>query len=88
MVLKSYMAQSGAHREAGVALLTELMAAALTDAVLGDNATPFPGAADGPRQKNAGFFAVDHDVTRNGLLESSVFTFRKPCDHRKGVYSG
>lgn len=72
MGLKSYMAQSGAHMEAGVALLTELMAAALTDAVLGDNATPFSGALDGPCQKNARFFAIDHDVTTNGLLESSV----------------
>ena len=66
------MAPSGGYKGVGVALLTELMAAALTGATLGINASPFSGTAGGPPKTGQFFIAIDPGATANGLFESGV----------------
>ncbi|UWQ25732.1 Ldh family oxidoreductase [Leisingera aquaemixtae] len=71
--LKGSMAPSGGYKGVGVALLTEIMAAALTGATLGINASPFSGTAGGPPKTGQMFIAIDpaatsHDTFRAGMV--------------------
>ncbi|WP_271949976.1 Ldh family oxidoreductase [Ruegeria faecimaris] len=61
--LKGSMAPSGGYKGVGVALLTEVMAAALTGATLGINASPFSGTAGGPPKTGQFFIAIDPVAT-------------------------
>lgn len=61
--LKGSMAPSGGYKGVGVALLTEIMAAALTGATLGVNASPFSGTAGGPPKTGQFFVAIDPNAT-------------------------
>ncbi|MBY6139144.1 Ldh family oxidoreductase [Leisingera daeponensis] len=63
--LKGSMAPSGGYKGVGVALLTEIMAAALTGATLGINASPFSGTAGGPPKTGQMFIAIDPAATSN-----------------------
>jgi (2R)-3-sulfolactate dehydrogenase (NADP+) len=57
--LKGSMAPSGGYKGVGVALLVEVMAAALSGAVLGKDAAPFSGTAGGPPRTGQCFIAID-----------------------------
>ncbi|WP_171211954.1 Ldh family oxidoreductase [Ruegeria sp. HKCCA5426] len=70
--LKGSMAPSGGYKGVGVALLTEIMAAALTGATLGLNASPFSGTAGGPPKTGQFFIAVDPSATSDGAFASSI----------------
>ncbi|MBU2942596.1 Ldh family oxidoreductase [Shimia thalassica] len=64
--LKGSMAPSGGYKGVGIALLTEIMAAAMTGATLGINASPFSGTAGGPPRTGQFFMAIDPGVTSGG----------------------
>jgi len=64
--LKGSMAPSGGYKGIGIALLVEIMAAALSGATLGIHASPFSGTAGGPPKTGQFFFAIDPDATSNG----------------------
>lgn len=72
--LKGSMAPSGGYKGVGVALMTEIMAAALTGATLGIHASPFSGTAGGPPRTGQFFVAIDASATagvgfRHGLVD-------------------
>lgn len=64
--LKGSMAPSGGYKGVGVALLVEVMAAALSGATLGIHAAPFSGTAGGPPKTGQCFIAIDPGTTSGG----------------------
>ncbi|UWQ29686.1 Ldh family oxidoreductase [Leisingera sp. M523] len=70
--LKGSMAPSGGYKGVSVALLTEIMAAALTGATLGINASPFSGTAGGPPKTGQMFIAIDPVATSNDSFRSGM----------------
>ena len=61
------MAPSGGYKGAGVALLTEVFAAAMTGANLGIQASPFSGTEGGPPGTGQFFLALDPDAFGGAL---------------------
>lgn len=57
--LKGSMVPSGGYKGVGVGLMVEVMAAALSGAVLGINASPFAGTAGGPPNTGQLFIAIN-----------------------------
>ncbi|MBB5516183.1 (2R)-3-sulfolactate dehydrogenase (NADP+) [Rubricella aquisinus] len=57
--LKGSMAPSGGYKGVGVALMVEVLAAALSGAHLGIQASPFSGTAGGPPRTGQFFLAID-----------------------------
>ena len=70
--LKGSMAPSGGYKGVGVALLVELMAAALTGATLGRSASPFSGTAGGPPKTGQMFIAIDPGATSGGAFADRI----------------
>lgn len=70
--LKGSMAPSGGYKGVGVALLTEVMAAALTGATLGVHASPFSGTAGGPPKTGQMFIAIDPKATAGDAFASGI----------------
>jgi (2R)-3-sulfolactate dehydrogenase (NADP+) len=64
--LKGSMAPSGGYKGVGVALLVEVMAAALSGATLGIHAAPFSGTKGGPPKTGQCFIAIDPGTTSGG----------------------
>ena len=59
VALKGSMAPSGGYKGFGIGLLVEVMAAALSGATLGIDASPFSGTAGGPPKTGQCFLAFD-----------------------------
>jgi (2R)-3-sulfolactate dehydrogenase (NADP+) len=57
--LQGSMAPSGGYKGVGIALITEVLAAALSGATLGIHAAPFSGTAGGPPKTGQFFLAID-----------------------------
>ncbi|NOD78242.1 MULTISPECIES: Ldh family oxidoreductase [unclassified Ruegeria] len=70
--LKGSMAPSGGYKGVGVALMVELMAAAMTGASLGINASPFSGTVGGPPKTGQFFIAIDPSATASSGFETGV----------------
>ncbi|TCL09897.1 (2R)-3-sulfolactate dehydrogenase (NADP+) [Shimia isoporae] len=70
--LKGSMAPSGGYKGVGAAVLVELMAAAMTGATLGIDASPFAGTAGGPPKTGQFFLAIDPAVTSGGGYAANV----------------
>ncbi|WP_170476042.1 Ldh family oxidoreductase [Ruegeria arenilitoris] len=70
--LKGSMAPSGGYKGVGIALLTEVMAAALTGATLGIHASPFSGTAGGPPKTGQFFIAIDPSATSDDLFSTAI----------------
>jgi len=66
--LKGSMAPSGGYKGVGVGLLVELLAAAMTGATLGIDASPFSGTAGGPPGTGQCFIAIDPAATSGGAF--------------------
>ena len=64
--LKGSMAPSGGYKGVGVALMVEVMAAALSGATLGIHAAPFSGTAGGPPKTGQCFIAIDPGTPSGG----------------------
>ena len=61
--LKGSMAPSGGYKGVGVALMVEMLAAALSGATLGIHASPFSGTAGGPPKTGQFFLVIDPTAT-------------------------
>lgn len=72
VALKGTMIPSGGYKGFGVALMVELMAAALTGATLGIEASPFSGPAGGPPKTGQFFIAIDPKAASNGAFNERV----------------
>lgn len=70
--LKGSMAPSGGYKGVGVAILTEVMAAALTGATLGVHASPFSGTAGGPPKTGQMFIAIDPNATAGDAFSTGI----------------
>ncbi|MEO1564107.1 MAG: Ldh family oxidoreductase [Pseudomonadota bacterium] len=70
--LKGSMAPAGGYKGVGVALLTEIMAAALAGATLGSVASPFSGTAGGPPKTGQAFVAIDPGAASGGAFDDTV----------------
>jgi (2R)-3-sulfolactate dehydrogenase (NADP+) len=66
--LAGSMAPAGGYKGAGLALMTELMAAALTGASLGTEASPFSGPRGGPPRTGQFFLALDPEASSGGAF--------------------
>lgn len=95
--LKGSMAPSGGYKGIGISLLVEVMAAALTGATLGKDASPFSGPRGGPPKTGQFFIAVDPLATSGGTFASRVQDLanavhedgaRLPGDGRSGKSKG
>ena len=64
--LTGSMAPSGGYKGVGVALLVEMLAAAMSGATLGIHASPFSGTKGGPPRTGQFFLAIDPDATSDG----------------------
>ncbi|MDV4143578.1 Ldh family oxidoreductase [Shimia sp. FJ5] len=84
--LKGSMAPSGGYKGVGIALLTELMAAAMTGATLGINASPFSGTMGGPPKTGQFFVAVDPGVTSGGAFGDRLAALAAAIHAQEGAH--
>ncbi|MEM1079302.1 MAG: Ldh family oxidoreductase [Pseudomonadota bacterium] len=70
--LKGSMAPSGGYKGVGIALLVEIMAAALAGGQLGIDAAPFSGTAGGPPKTGQFFIAIDPAGTSGDLFGTRI----------------
>ena len=70
--LKGSMAPSGGYKGVGVAMLVEVMAAALSGGQLGIDASPFSGPVGGPPRTGQFFIAIDPQVTSDGAFATRM----------------
>lgn len=70
--LKGSMAPSGGYKGVGIGLMVELMAAAMTGANLGKDASAFSGNAGGPPRTGQFFIAIDPGASSHGAFDGAV----------------
>ena len=85
IALKGSMAPAGGYKGVGVALLVELMAAAMTGATLGMDASPFSGTKGGPPKTGQFFLAIDPSATSGGLYAERVSALVEEMHGQPGV---
>lgn len=83
--LKGSMAPSGGYKGVGIALITELMAAAMTGATLGINASPFSGPVGGPPKTGQFFVAIDPAATSDGEFAARVASLVEAVASQEGA---
>jgi len=79
------MAPTGGYKGVGVALMVEIMAAAMTGATLGVDASPFSGTKGGPPKTGQFFLAVDPGATSGGLFAERLATLVEEMHDQPGV---
>ncbi|WP_299377700.1 Ldh family oxidoreductase, partial [uncultured Kiloniella sp.] len=72
VALKGTMIPSGSYKGFGTALMVELMAAAMTGATLGIDASPFSGPVGGPPKTGQFFIAIDPELSSGGVFSQRV----------------
>lgn len=70
--LKGTMVPSGGYKGVGIALMVEMMAAAMAGATLGKDASPFSGPVGGPPKTGQFFIAIDPNATSGGDFASRM----------------
>lgn len=70
--LKGSMVPSGGYKGVGIALMVEMMAAAMTGASLGTEASPFSGPVGGPPKTGQFFIAIDPVATSAGSFAERI----------------
>ncbi|WP_170333563.1 Ldh family oxidoreductase [Ruegeria arenilitoris] len=84
--LKGSMAPSGGYKGVGVALLTEVLAAALTGATLGIHASPFSGTAGGPPKTGQFFIAIDVSATADDAFSTRIADLVEAIRYQDGAH--
>lgn len=84
--LTGSMAPSGGYKGVGVALLTEVMAAALTGATLGIHASPFSGTAGGPPRTGQFFIAIDPKATGGSAFAGNIAQLVEAIRFQEGAH--
>ena len=85
IALKGSMAPSGGYKGVGVALMVEIMAAAMTGATLGVNASPFSGTKGGPPRTGQFFLAISPEATSGGLFAERLGALVEELRDQPGV---
>lgn len=83
--LKGSMAPAGGYKGVGVALLVEVMAAAMTGATLGIKASPFSGTQGGPPRTGQLFIAIDPTATAGGQFADRIIVLTDAMRSQPGV---
>jgi (2R)-3-sulfolactate dehydrogenase (NADP+) len=84
--LKGSMAPSGGYKGVGIALLTEVLAAALTGATLGINASPFSGTAGGPPKTGQCFIAIDPSAMGGDAYTANIVALIEAIHAQDGAH--
>jgi len=85
IALKGSMAPAGGYKGVGVALMVEMMAAAMTGATLGIDASPFSGTKGGPPKTGQFFLAIDPKATSSGLFADRLARLVEEMHSQPGV---
>ena len=85
IALKGSMAPSGGYKGVGVALMVEIMAAAMTGATLGVNASAFSGTKGGPPKTGQFFLAIAPEATSGGLFAERLGALVEELRDQPGV---
>ena len=78
--LKGSMAPSGGYKGFGIGLLVEVMAAALSGATLGIDASPFSGTEGGPPRTGQCFLALSPDAFSKGTFNDRIHALTRAID--------
>jgi len=84
--LKGSMAPTGGYKGVGVALLVETMAAAMSGATLGIDASPFSGTKGGPPKTGQFFMAMDPEAFSGGAFSARVDALVGAFNEQPGVH--
>ncbi len=85
IALKGSMAPSGGYKGVGVALMVEIMAAAMTGATLGVDASPFSGVKGGPPKTGQFFLAINPEAASAGLFHDRLSALVEEMREQPGV---
>ena len=85
IALKGSMAPAGGYKGVGVALMVEMMAAAMTGATLGLDTSPFSGTKGGPPKTGQFFLAIDPTATSSGLFADRLSRLVEEMHSQPGV---
>lgn len=83
--LKGSMVPIGDYKGVGIGLLVEVMAAVLSGAVLGLNASPFSGTAGGPPNTGQLFIAINPDKLSGQQFYASMETLLNSIREQEGA---
>ena len=83
--LKGSMAPSGGYKGVGSAIIVELMAAVLSGATLGKDASPFAGTVGGPPKTGQFFIAIDPGATSAGGFGTNLASLVKAFHDQEGA---
>ena len=84
--LKGSMAPSGGYKGVGVALMVEIMAAALTGSHLGIQASPFSGTIGGPPRTGQFFMAIDPKASSDGAFGTRLSALVQAISSQDGSH--
>lgn len=85
LALKGSMSPAGGYKGVGVALMVEIMAAAMSGATLGINASPFSGTAGGPPKTGQFFLAVEPSLTSGNRFADLLAALVEEMHDQPGV---
>lgn len=84
--LKGSMAPSGGYKGVGVALMVEMMAAALSGGQLGIHASPFSGPVGGPPRTGQFFIAIDPNATPGDVFGARMSDLVQAIRSQEGAH--
>ena len=80
------MAPSGGYKGVGVGLMVEIMAAAMTGATLGIDASPFSGTKGGPPKTGQFFIAIDPMASSGGGFAKRISALVQAIHNQDGAH--
>ena len=84
--LKGTMVPSGGYKGVSSALLVEIMAACLSGATLGVDASPFSGTAGGPPRTGQYFIALQPDTSSGGFFAQRLASLVAALGREEGTH--
>ena len=85
VALKGSMAPSGGYKGFGTGLLVEVMAAALSGAMLGIQASPFSGTVGGPPKTGQCFLAIDPNAYSGPAFNEKITSLTEAINSQEGA---
>ena len=85
VALKGSMAPSGGYKGFGTGLLVEVMAAALSGAMLGIQASPFSGTVGGPPKTGQCFLALDPSAYSGPAFNERITALSEAINSQEGA---
>ena len=85
VALKGSMVPSGGYKGFGTGLLVEVMAAALSGAMLGIQASPFSGTVGGPPKTGQCFLALDPGAFSGSAFKERISTLTEAINSQEGA---